>query len=190
MFKIESFEKEGRSNRIRLFDPEDVDDEGNPLHPRTHFILDGYLEAYMGAYGLAAGAALTLLLADGHVDGVECPELQDPDCRHKVAKIMATVPQLFDWSEVDRDEMLAQITLADDKAADLVNTWAAMTQTALTQPDLTYDEVQQVALNTQTSYAAGIVRREEELLADDMMEQYKPEATTFNTGLVPPEQLN
>lgn len=184
MFKILSFEKEGRSNKIRLID------EDHPDMPRTHFILDGYLEAYMGAYGLAAGAALTLLLADGHVDGVECPELQDPDCRRKVAQIMANVPQLFDWSEVDRDEMLAQITLADDRAEDLVNTWSTMTQTALAQPDLSYDEIQQLATNNQTSYAAGHIRRQEELLADDMMEEYKPQPQTFNTGLVPPEQLN
>lgn len=160
MRRITGFEKDRKANKILM----DVD--GIP----TMFVLvDGRLEQYMGTFGIGAGAALTLLMADAFVEGHDCPDMDDKDAGKKIAAILRKTPDLFTW-EINRDEVLVQITLADDAAADVVNTWAAAAQ-ALAGPETTADDAQQTLSERAASYAAGHQLRQEELLAEEFVSQ-------------------
>lgn len=160
MRRIIGFEKDRKANKILM----DVD--GTP----TMFVLvDGRLEQYMGTFGVGAGAALTVLMADAFVEGHDCPDMDDKEARKKIAAMLRQTPGLFTW-DIDRDETLAQITLADDAAADVVNTWAEAAQ-ALSGPDMTPEEAQQTLSGRAASYAAGHQRRQEELIAEEFVGQ-------------------
>ena len=161
MLKITEFNKNGRVNSLAI-------DDGSG-HGRIHLILDGYLEAYMGSYGLAAGQALTLILADAQVDGIDCPELTDPECNEKVQKILRDAPKLFDWSAVNRDQVLSDITLSDDIAEDLINSWAVGTAQALREIPVSLEQQRADIMDRSRSYAEGNQLRQEELLADEFV---------------------
>jgi hypothetical protein len=165
--KILSFEKSGRANKIWL-------DDGSG-DSRMHVLIGGQLESYMGAYGLPAGAALNLILADGSIDGIDMPELQDPDCAKKAAAAIKKANKAIDWSAVDRDQVLADITLADDLAEQMVNSWAEATAAALAVEPMSYEDSLREMLQRSDAVAASHQQRQEELLASEYISSMPPE---------------
>lgn len=155
--KVTSFEKSGKASKIWL------DDGSGEL--RMHVLISGQLEAYMGTYGLEAGAMLTLLLADGSIDGIDCPERQDPEYAKKAAAAIKKASKIIDWSAVDRDQILSDITLADDLAEQMVASWAEATEVALTQEPVDDEEVMRQSFARAKALSEGHEQRNQELLA-------------------------
>jgi len=162
MLKIVSFEKEGRANKIWM-------DDGSGS-PRVQIMLDGILEAYMGTYALAAGQALMLVIADGNIEGIDCPEITEPNWKSKVSEAIKAAEKIVDWSAVDRNQMLSEITLTDDLADEMVNSWAEAVAIALEEEPVSHGDASRMMTERSLAYAEGMQLRQEEILADEYMQ--------------------
>lgn len=120
MLKITSFDRRQGSCIIWMELPEA---EAKAEITVWQFMMhDGLLESYMESYGLMPGEALELMLLDWYDDDVEVPPYLQEGMREVVEEILTKVDQI-DWSAVDRNEILAQITVTEDKAPELVAQW-------------------------------------------------------------------
>lgn len=166
MHSVIGYEKRGRANIVMI---------GNhPEYGEIPLLLqDGNLEAYMGAYGLKAGEALTMILVDALVEDINAPLLDSPTLVEDLATLKEAAVGQLDW-QIDRNEVLSQITLAEDTAADVVNEWAAYAET-VKLPVATYEELRTEEAERRASYVAGNQRREEELLAEEIVSSMDPE---------------
>lgn len=161
MFRIVEFEKRKGYGVIVI---------GNhPEYGRLPVLFqDGFIEAYMGSYGIDAAEAVMLVLTDTLIDGVEAPFMDDPDIPGRLAAIREAAKGQFRW-EVDKNEALATITLAEDDAADCVNLWASYAEKVQTEEAQTAEEVRANHRASKEEFAAGYAKREEELLAEEFV---------------------
>lgn len=187
MYKITGFEKEGRANKIWLDDGV-RDEQGNQLNGRMHMIMSGQLEAFSGAYGIGVGEALMLILADGSVEGLDCPEPSDPAARSKIRQVVKAAEEEFVW-EIDRDVVLAQITLAEDTAEMVRSQWAAEVATAVAEEPMDYEDILRERARMAQGISAGHQKRQEELVADEFvsadpeLSKVPRDTTSINVGL-------
>lgn len=128
---------------------------------------DGTLEQYMGAFGLEAGAALTLILADAHIDGIESPLMGEPDISNKIRSVLSGAKGQIEWA-IDRDQLLADMTLADDTAEMVKNTWAEVAQQSF-QESTTAEEDLRERMERNRGTAEGYQRIQQERLADEIV---------------------
>lgn len=159
MFKVTGFKKDKQYNKIML-----ETDNGVAMH----IILDGHLEAYMGAYDIPAGVALMMILSDAHMDDITAPFMDDADATKKAKKIARDTDSLWVW-EVDRNEVLAQITIDADTAEMLKTAWAAARDESVTETPDNHIQAIRKRLKRSEEYGKGHKRREEELSADDIV---------------------
>lgn len=117
MLKITGLQKEKGSSRILMETEERVG-----ITVWQLMLHDGLLESYMEAYALMPGEALELMLLDWYDDDVDVPPYLQEGMRAAVEEILTKVDQI-DWSAVDRNEILAQITVTEDSAPELVAQW-------------------------------------------------------------------
>lgn len=120
MLRITSFDRRQGSCIIWMELPEEEAKAGITVF--QFMIHDGLLESYMEAYALMPGEALELMLLDWYDDDVDIPPYLQEGMRAVVEEILTKVDQI-DWSAVDRNEILAQITITEDKAPELVAQW-------------------------------------------------------------------
>ena len=116
---------------------------------RAHMIRDGYIEMYMEAYQLTGEDALALLLLDAHDETVEIPPVDAPGVRAQIDTLMGNRDKLR-WS-VDVQECLAQMYVSRS-----------------THPELSAQWLNQRL--SQESAVEGYQRRQEEIVAAEMME--------------------
>lgn len=135
--------------------------------PRLHILRTGILEQYMGAYGLEAGETLTLLLADGHLDGIDAPPIGDPEATTKNKAAIKKANGLIKW-DIDRDQVLADVTMAEDTAEMVRSTWAE-TVKQTPEPELTAEEQLRKQFERKKATVEGHKRLREERLADDIV---------------------
>lgn len=117
MLKIAGFQRVQGSSRILMETGERVG-----ITEWQFMLHDGLLESYMESYALMPGEALELMLLDWYDDDVDIPPYLEEGMRTKVEKILTKVDQI-DWSAVDRNDILAQITVTEDSAPELVAQW-------------------------------------------------------------------
>lgn len=135
--------------------------------------VDGTLEQYMGAYGLGAGAALNLLLADGSLD-MTPPLVGEPDFKRRAANIAKEADKVIEWM-IDRDQALADMTLAEDTAEMVRSTWASFGDEVAAEEQVSQLTQLERMTASQASYAAGHQRYKEEQLGAEMTDDLPPE---------------
>lgn len=167
-----------------------IEFDGDPDNVcRWYGIFDGHLEAYMGAYGHPAGETLTYLIADYVDEKVFIPQAGDADAQSKIGNLLREWRDKLDWW-FDKDELLAEITLAEDVAEDVRSTWESVAEMWRSDPaPPTAEELSEVRRRQAESLAFGYQRRQEELLADEMLSaspelsQVARDTTQGNVGL-------
>lgn len=106
------------------------------------FFMPGVVQTYMEAYGLEAEQALFMLLGDAHIEGLDCPDAKDADAHNKALLMSREASKQIVWM-VDRAPAIARMTeITDD---------------------------QRRILDRQDAYVQGVKRREEEILADEII---------------------
>lgn len=140
MLKITGFERRKGSSIIWLELPEELAKADITVF--QYMMHDGILEAYMEAYALMPGEALELMLLDWYDDDVDIPPYKEEGMRAVVEEILGNVG-MIDWSAVDRNEILSQITVTEDNAPELVAQWRErrrQTEQAVAAHQRTQDE--------------------------------------------------
>lgn len=120
MLKVTGFERRKGSSIIFLELPKEL--AKADITEFQYMLHDGILESYMESYALMPGEALELMLLDWYDDDVDIPPYKEEGMRAVVEEILERVDQI-DWSAVDRNEILAQITVNEDNAPELVSQW-------------------------------------------------------------------
>lgn len=163
MFRIEAIDRQEGRTLLKI--------GGDSVNGLTFFgIQDGHLEMYMGTYGLPAGVALTMLLGDALIEGIDMPAMDDVDASKKILAQHVRAASQFVW-DIDKDEALAKITLADDTAEMVKNTWAIARQDALSSTPMSREDAILQRQASSDSIAQGHQRRQEELLAEEFMQE-------------------
>lgn len=146
MPKVTGFQKQSGSSQVYL--------EYDNGESTVVLLYDGILETYMENYQLMPGDALTMICLDTLDDTIDVPPYLQPGMRDIVDEILAKSDSLV-WDEsLDRNEVLAQITVAEDTAPELSASW----------------RLQRIR---EEEVSKAYARRQEELLADEFMGTYK-----------------
>jgi len=154
-----------------------------PMIPR------GCLEQYMGAYGFSAEETLSYILADILYEDIDVPFLEDPEAEAKITELLRRIEGRIEWG-VDKHELLSKMVLDPELAEHMKATWSELRTETVASEVQTAEQVSQALKARAEAYVSGHQLRQEELLADDMMEAYKPQPATLDTPLIPPERLN
>lgn len=140
MLKVTSFEKTSDYSKFTV-------DKGDGVG-YVWILRDGILEQYMEAYQMQAGECFLMLLLDAMDDSVFIPQSDESGARETIAYLMKQADEV-EWVS-DKDEILAQVTLANDSASEVAKTWRIQRQ-------------------AQEALATSHQRRQEEILGDEMV---------------------
>lgn len=167
MIKVTGYEKKTQYTQIHW--------EQNVL-PNTigPLIMDGILEQYMGSYGTTAEETLSYLLADILYNDIDVPPMDDPDAEAKISALLSRIKGRIKWI-VDKSQLLADMTLEDDLAEEMKASWANARAEMLKTEAPTKAQSERKHAEARKAYVAGVERREEEILADDIMANLPPE---------------
>lgn len=164
MIRMLGWERVGTMVNISL----EVDGQREDM-ARYYGLIDGHLESYMGVYGYPAGETLTYMIADYIDDSVEIPLMGDPEATSKIQDVLHRWEDQIEWW-FDRDELLAEITLAEDTAEEVRSTWESIArQHEYEPPALSQSEARALLRGRSADIAAAHQRRQEELLAEEMI---------------------
>jgi hypothetical protein len=143
----------------------------------------GFLEQYMGAYGTSPEDTIDYLVADPLYDDIDVPPMDDPEAPAKIAELLRRVKGRIEWV-VDKAQLISDMSLNDDEATQVINAWETATAEGLAQSVITRQESHRVINDRAAAVAASHQRRQEELLADEMMEDYKPPEPVLGGGTI------
>ena len=135
---------------------------------RMHILHRGLLEQYVGAYGLGPGAALNLLLVDPTTDEFDVPPVGADNYVEDARRYAKKAARMIEW-EIDRDQALADITLADDTAEMVRASWEAIAADPRTTETHTREDARRLSEGHGAAIAAEYERRQEELLAEEFV---------------------